>query len=381
MRVIVFSGKGGSGVSTMAAATATALAQSGRRTLAFALGEGLAACFGRPLASEAVQVDEALWAAEGRTRYDRADELRDWLGDLLEWRGLEAGLAEDLAALPGVSHVGRLLELEAQAAGAQFEALVVDGGPLPQFLDLPPALDAASRWLERLFAPREQTLFEPFLRVFVGEYAAAGDDVFERGRALLTRLARLRETLTDPAVSSVRLVLGADAAAVGDVQKAVATLSLFGCTVDALVVNRMLPDEAGGEFLATLREEQEAVVSALGTAAAPLPVLAGPLTAAALRGVPSLAALAGRVYDGLAPADVLHRGPTRGFFQEDGCYVLRLALPFVSREELGLEQTEDSVEVHLDGRRCVVPLPHVLRYREAQSWSLESQVLRVVFRA
>lgn len=380
MRVIVFSGKGGSGVSTMAAATATALAQSGRRTLAFALGEGLAACFGRPLAREAVQVGETIWAAEGRTRYDRADELRDWLGDLLEWRGLEAGLAEDLAALPGVSSVGRLLVLEAQAAGGQFEALVVDGGPLPQFLDLPPALDAASRWLERLFAPREQTLFEPFLRVFVGEYAAAGDDVFERGRALLARLARLREILTDPAVSSVRLVLGADAAAVGDVQKAVATLSLFGWPVDALVVNRILPAEAGGEFLTALRKEEEAVVSALA-AAAPLPVLVGPLTSPAVRGAPSLAALAGRVYDGLAPADVLHQGPMRGFFQEDGCYVLRLALPFVAREELGLEQTEDGVEVHLDGRRCVVPLPHALRRREAESWSLESQVLRVVFRA
>src|SRR5207237_5275321 len=143
-----------------------------------------------------------------------------------------------------------LLELEALAASGDYYAITVDAGPLAQFLDLPAALDAAARWLDRLFAPRQATVFDPFVRVFAGDYAAAGEDVLDRGRDLLGRLARLRDLLTDPDTTSVRLVLPSGATAPALARDAVTALSLFSWPVDALVVNRLLPEEVRDPFFA-----------------------------------------------------------------------------------------------------------------------------------
>lgn len=380
MRIIVFSGKGGSGVSTIACATAAAAADAGSKALAFGLGEGLSACLGQPLTPEPVHIQGRLWAAEGRYRHGSPDELRQWVGDLLEWRGMEEGLAEDLTALPGVSQVGRLLALESHVAAGEFDVAVVDAGPLEQFLDLPPALDAAARWLDRLFPPREQTIFEPFLRAFAGDYATTGDDILERGRDILARLARLRGGLTDPAAASVRLVTTAGPLAVEDIRRSFASLGLFGYAVDAVVVNRVIAPEVTDPFFAALRQEEEAALQGLARLAGPVPVLPVNLAPAPPRGAGPLAALAGEAYDGRAPASLLYQGrPGRGLLQADGRYVLRLSLPFARREELGLEQTDDGVEVNLEGRRCVLPLPPHLRYRQAESWAYEDGELRVTF--
>jgi arsenite-transporting ATPase len=158
MRIIIFSGKGGSGVSTLAAATAVASAQAGRRTLAFGLGPGLGHAFAAPLTAKPERATDNLDAVEGHRR-GASDEFRDWLEQLLEWRGMEAGLADDLSALPGMNHVGRLLDLQSHAASEHYDVIVVDGAPLSQFLDLPAALDASARWLERIFAPRQSNVF------------------------------------------------------------------------------------------------------------------------------------------------------------------------------------------------------------------------------
>ena len=274
MRIMVFTGKGGAGVSTLSAATAVATANSGRKTLAFGLNPGLDAAFEVELTAEPRNIAPNLDALEGRQRYDEPDEFRDWMEDLLDWRGMEVGLAEDLAALPGMNHVGRLLDLEHQAETGGFDVIVVDGASLGQFLDLPPALDSAARWLERLFAPRQSTVFEPFLRVFAGDYADKGEGILESGRELLGRLAGLRDMLNDPEVSSVRIVLEADGSALPAAKEAIAALSLFSHSVDAVVLNRLLPGVVSDPFFDEMKRAQEGALSGVGEAIQPMPLLA-----------------------------------------------------------------------------------------------------------
>ncbi len=378
-RIITFTGKGGSGASTLAAATAAAIAAAGRQTLAFGLGPGLGACFGMPALAAPAAAAPRLEAVEGHAGRNAADEFRDWLEELLYWRGMDQALAEDLSALPGLNHVGRLLELEKHIQSGRSEAVVVDGGPLGQLLDLPVALDAAARWLERLFSPRQQNVLEPFLRVFAGDYASSGDSVFDRGRDLLGRLAGLRDVLRDPAASSVRLVLTPDRAAVVEGRQAVAALSLFSWPVDALVVNRMLPPEVADPFFAVARQEQADILAEI-EAPATFPVRQAGLHRAGPRGVEALMALAGEVYGDLDPAAVLHTGRAHSLVREDGRYVLNVAIPFAQREALSLEQVDEGIAVHLNGRRCVMPLPDDGYHYEAASWSFDGEVLRVVLR-
>jgi arsenite-transporting ATPase len=378
MRVIIFTGKGGSGVTTLAAATATAIAKRGSRTLLFAFGPGLGEAFGVHMTPEPHQLAERLEAMEGHSGDSAADEFRDWLEDLLDWRGVDVELAEDLAALPGLSHVGRLLELE-RCANGSYDAIVVDAAPISQFLELPGALDAAARWLERLFAPRQQNVFEPFLRVFAGEYASTGEEVFERGRELLTRLANLRDVLTDPEASTVRLVLPATQGADATAREAVAALSLYSFATDALVLNRLLPAEVSDPFFAPLQAEQKQAAEEMTGGLAPLPVLQGFTSAAEVRGLEPLGALAAALYGERDPADVLHASPGHTFSEDGDSYILSVWLPFARKEDLRLEQSRDGVAIHLNGRRCLLSLPEEVRFREASSWSFEGQELTVTF--
>ena len=380
-RIIAFSGNGGSGVSTLAAATGVAIAAAGRRTLAFGLSPGLGHALDTSLPARPAPVSDNLLAFEGRQRRGSKDEFRDWLQQVLDWRGMEADLAEDLASLPGMNHVGLLLELEACASSGDYDVIIVDGAPLNQFLDLPAALDAAARWLERLFAPRQATVFEPFLRVFAGDYATAGDDVLDRGRLLLGRLAQLRGLLTDPDKSSVRLVLSADGARFDDAEQAMAALRLFAYPVDALVLNRMLPDQVTDPFFDAARREHAELLRRATQSVRPMPVFSlASASGGAPRGTERLSRLARDLYGEEDPARVLHRWPPQSLSRQDGQYILSLPLPFARRDELSLEQTDDGVAVRLDGRRCVLALPREVRDQEAVSWSFEQDVLTVVFR-
>jgi len=288
MRIILFTGRGGSGVSTIAGATAVTLARSGRRSLAFGLGSGLGDAFELPLTHEPSEVAPNLLALETRHGDEEPDEFRDWLEALLDWRGIEPELADDLAALPGANQIGRMLNLAGQLEDGGYEAIVVDGLPLEQFLDLPPSLDAASRWLERLFEPRQSNVFEPFVRMFAADYAEAGEEMLESGRELLGRLADLRELLTDQDVTSVRVVLRPDATAAADTRESLTALSLFSYACDAFLVNRLLPDEVRDPFFDEVRSGQGRALSESRAAAGEVPVLTTAHTRAAPTGIVAL---------------------------------------------------------------------------------------------
>ncbi len=378
MRIIIFSGKGGSGVSTLAAATAVAAAQAGKRALAFGLGPGLGHAFGTQLTATPRELAGGFHAVEGHRR-GADDEFRDWLEQLLDWRGMDAGLADDLSALPGMNHVGRLLDLQSHIASEKYDVIAVDGGSLSQFLDLPAALDAAARWLERLFAPRQSTVLEPFLRVFAGDYATAGDDVLERGRVLLGRLADLREDFADPAVTSLRIVLTPDAPSVDAARYALATFSLFSYAVDALIINKMIPESVSDPFFQDIRGEHRETLRATSEAVAPLPVLGVDLRAPPPRGAEPLEALAAETYAGRDPLGIWHEGPEHTITHTGSQYVMCVAMPFARREDISLEQTDGGVIVHLDGHRCVLPLPREARFYDNASWAYEGGTLRVTF--
>ena len=379
MRIILFTGRGGSGVSTIAAATAVALARGGQRTLAFGLGSGLGDALDLPLTHEPSEIAPNLAALETRHGDDEPDEFRDWLEDLLDWRGVEPELADDLAALPGANQIGRMLNLAGQVEDGGYEAVVVDGLPLEQFLDLPPSLDAAARWLERLFEPRQSNVFEPFVRMFAADYAEAGEEMLESGRELLGRLADLRELLTNPDVTSVRVVLRPDATAAPDTRASLTAFSLFSYAFDAAVVNRVLPDEVRDPFFEEMRSEQERGLVEAQAAAGELPVLTTLQGKKAPAGIDALVWVAGTLYEERAPDAVLHRSTSHSFGRRDGAYVMSLTLPFAEKKDLAVEQLDDGVAVHLNGRRAVLMLPPEVKSREASSWSFEPPELKINF--
>ena len=378
MRIIVFTGTGGSGVSTLTAATAAAIAGGGRRTLAFGLGPGLSDAFGRALGELPEPLAADLWALEATPgRHDAPGPFRTWLRDVFVWRNMDETVADDMAAFPGFADLARLLTLEEHIKSGDFDAIVVDCPEVRHTLDLLAALDAAARALERMFPKRQPTVLEPFLKAISG-YAATGEDVYEAGRDLLLRLSSLRRTLGDPETSSVRLVLTAEEGALVDVQRAVTELSLFSYPLDAAFCNRLLPEDAG-PWAKPRRDDQQTNLKYVRESLEPLPVLPVPLQPRDVDGLKGLIALAGLAYGEADPAAVLHTRPAQAFSRRDGDYVLSLALPFVARDELAIERLDDALIVYVGERSRTFDLPVEVRGLNGVSSAFDGDTLRVTF--
>lgn len=374
MRIILFSGHGGSGISTLSAATAVAAAVSGKPTLAFSLGSGLGQALGVEAAAAVTKAGDNLDVVQGAAA--KGDQFRDWLADLLDFRSMDRELADDFSALPGLNHIGRLLELEELIASERYEVIVLDAAPLEMFLDLPGALESAARWLKRVFSSRQQSVFEPLVRAFAADFANTGESVFETGRELLTRLAGLRDLMIDHETTSVRLVVTAEGRAPEALREASGVLGLFGYLNDAVVVTRLLPDAVKDQFFAATRE-REAELLADVRASTTAPVLACDLRPEPPRGEEALLDLAREVYGDHDPASFLSAGEPHAFSRDGGNFVLEVVVPFASREEMKLEQADDGIVIHLNGRHRLFPLPDEVGMREASNWSHDGRVLRV----
>ena len=379
MRIIVFTGKGGAGVSTLAAATAAAIADGGRRTLAFGLGPGLASAFDhRALGPRPEPLAADLWALEAAPgRHDEPGPFRTLLRDLFVWRNMDETVADDIAALPGLVDLASLLSLEEHVESGDFDAVVVDCPPVRHTIDLLAVLDAAARALERMFPERQPTVLDPFLKALSG-YSAGGENVYEAGRDILLRLARLRQTLADPEASSVRLVLTAEKGALAEVQRAVTDLSLFDYPLDAAFCNRLLPEDAGS-WAKPRRDDQQTTLKYVRESLEPLPVLPVPLQPRDVEGLQDIVALAGLAYRGADPAAVLHLGPVQALSRRDGDYVLSLTLPFVKREEIAIERLDDALIVYVGERSRTFDLPAEVRGMNGVSSAFDGDTLRVTF--
>jgi arsenite-transporting ATPase len=378
VRVIVFTGKGGAGVSTLAAATAAAIANTGRRTLAFGVGPGLAAAFATPLGERPTPVAADLWAVEAAPgRHDAPDPFLVWLRDLFAWRNMDETLADDIVALPGLVDLARLLALQEHIVSGEFDAVVVDCPALRHTLDLLTALDVVARSLNRIFPPREATVLDPFLRALSGN-SVTGEDIYEGGRDLLLRLSQLRQALTERESASVRLLLAADRRSLREVQRGMTVLSLFAYPVDAAICNRLLPENVGSWF-ERRRDDEQATLDCVRDSLAPLPVLAPPLQPREISGLKGLVSLARVAYRRADPASVLHRGTGQALSQMDGSYVLSLVLPFVQRQDLAIERLDDALIVHVGERSRAFDLPPEVRELDGVSSALEGNTLRVTF--
>jgi arsenite-transporting ATPase len=185
--------------------------------------------------------------------------------------------------------------------------------------------------------------------------------------------------MTDPEICSVRIITAAGEGAGDRLRQAVTGFQLFSYPADAVVLSRVLPEEGAGDFFAAAAAAQKECLNTIGQAVGAMPVLRTSLRPEPPRGQEALAEVAGEVYAAHAPEAMLHRSEKRVVFHENGRYEMNLALPYAAKEDLSLEQLEDSVVVYLGGHRCVLSLPEEVRRYSSASWSFEEQTLKVTF--
>ncbi|MGB8652726.1 MAG: ArsA family ATPase [Mycobacteriales bacterium] len=363
MRVLLFTGKGGVGKTTTAAATAVLAASQGLKTLVLSTdpAHSLADALGVPLGPEPTYVDGALSAmqVDGQRAFERSwHDVQDYLRGVLERAGVDALQADELTVLPGAEEVLALLELRRQAASGLYDVVVVDCAPTGETLRLL-ALPEALRWyVEKAFPAHRRAL--KAVRPLLARVATVPEDgVFEAVTRLHAELTEVRDLLTAP-TTSVRLVLTPEAVVVAEARRTLTSLALYGYRVDGLVANRVLP-ASSDPWVAGWVEAQNAQLAAVRADAAPLQVRESPYAASEPVGLEALLALARTLYGDADPLALADTDDLVRVERDADGFLLSLALPLARTEDLDLARSGDELVLTVSGHRRLLALPSALR--------------------
>jgi arsenite/tail-anchored protein-transporting ATPase len=377
-RTILYTGKGGVGKTSVAAATARRCAAAGLRTVvlstdpAHSLSDSLEA----ELGAEPVQAGPNLFAQEVQAQEEMErhwDSVQGWLGSLLEERGIDRIAAEELTVPPGMDELFSLLWIKRHHQEGEFDCVVVDCAPTGETLRLLSFPDVVTWWLERIL-PSQRKL-APFARTLF-DVPLPGDAVFEDVERLARNLVAMNGILRDRSRTTVRLVTNADRMVVKEAMRTFTYLNLYGYLTDAVVVNRLLPSDG---YFAAWSEVQREQLELVRSAFEPVPVLTAPYLEREVVGAEMLDRLAGEVFGERDPASVLHSHIGQELVTENGRATLRLDVPFAEKGDLGLKKIGLEVVVRVGNQKRTIMLPPALAPYSASGARFDDGTLEISF--
>lgn len=383
-RILLYTGKGGVGKTSVAAATAVLSAQRGVRTLVVStdIAHSLADALDTPVGATPREIAPNLWGHEpdvffNISRYWRT--IQSYFASLFSWGGLDEVMAEEMTVLPGMDELGNLLWIGDHVDREEYDLIVVDAAPTGETVRLL-SLPEASRWWIEKIAPigrRVQKLGGPLLRRMVGVPLPSAD-VYDAAERLLERLKYVHDLLSDPERSSVRLVLNLEKVSIQEAQRSFTYFHLYGYPTDLIVANRVLP-AASGAYFDAWREAQARYLPMVQEQFAPVPVRTIPYFDHEMVGIERLAELGRALFADSDPSAFLYRGRPYSVQREDGGYTLAVELPFTSREEISLSRSGDELILQVGSWRRNLVLPRLLLDAPTLGARMEDRVLKVRF--
>jgi len=386
MKVALFTGKGGVGKTTLAAATGYAAARRGLRTLLLSTdaAHSLTDVLQLPLSGTPTPVPGSpsglVHAAEVevRTEFESAwSAVRSNLVGLLAARGVAEVTAEEITVLPGADEIICLLQVEKWATSGDYDLIVVDCAPTGETLKLLALPDTLSFYADRFFSAPARVL-RSLAAGLTGRSAGPGEQAKETVTALLDRLTRVRELLTDPERSGIRLVVTPEHMVIAEARRALTALALHGYPVSAVLVNRILPDEVSGVWAENVRRSQLVQLAEAANSFGALPIHHLPTMDVEPLGGDRLDVL-GRMLYGDTDPFVASPAPVLRVEGSGGRYSMTLPLPLAERSGLGLSRADDDLIVTLGPHRRRIALPSVLTRCRTTGARFEADSLVITF--
>jgi arsenite-transporting ATPase len=373
-RTILYTGKGGVGKTSVAAATARRCAAAGLRTLVLSTdpAHSLSDALGTPLASAPAPVSKGLWGQEVQAQEEMERNwaaVSEWLGELLVEHGVNRITADELTVPPGMDELFSLLQLKRHHASGEWDVVVVDCAPTGETLRLLSFPDVARWWLEKVFPHERQLLAaaRPIARSVL-DVSLPGEAVFSDVQRLMDNLIAMNGILRDRSRASIRLVMNPDKIVIGEAMRTFTYLNLYGYLTDAVIVNREFPEAVSGTYFGAWRERQQEHIERVESAFAPVPVLRAPYFEHEVAGPEMLDRLGEAVFGDRDAAAVLHGSLSQELEVEDGQARVRVALPLARRRDISLKKIGPELVVGVDGQKRTIILPPALaEYRPTEA--------------
>ncbi|SDJ13662.1 arsenite efflux ATP-binding protein ArsA [Frankineae bacterium MT45] len=395
MRIVLLTGKGGVGKTTVAASTALRCAQRGVKTLLLSTdaAHSLADTLDVELGGEPVEVTENLWSVQLDTQrqFEAAwSDVQRYLLEVLARGGVDPITAQELTVLPGIDEVLALLAVHDLARSGSWDVLIVDCAPTAETLRLLALPEALGWYLQKVF-PMQRRLargMRPLAAILGRGDALPPDDLFDALLRLSDDLALVRGMLADPEVTSVRLVLTPESVVLAETRRTFTALALYGYNVDMVVANKLFPDgeDAFRQGWVTAQARQ---MGRIEESFAGLPIKQVTYRGEEPVGVAALSDVGDELYGPLSatqsvdPVSIVDTAagvaPLMSVEAVGEQFLLRLRLPLVSRAVVDAARVGDDLVLTVAGHRRIRTLPSVLRRCSVVSGELADGELRVRF--
>jgi arsenite/tail-anchored protein-transporting ATPase len=389
MRVILMTGKGGVGKTSVAAATGLRCAELGHKTLVLSTdpAHSLADSLDLELGHQPVQVRPNLWAAELDALMELEDNwgaVKRYITQVLQARGLEGVQAEELAILPGMDEIFALVRMKRHYDEGIYDVLIIDSAPTGTALRLLSLPEVSGWYMRRFYKPLQRMsvvlrpLVEPIFKPIAG-FSLPDKEVMDAPYEFYEQIEALEKVLTDNNCTSVRLVTNPEKMVIKESLRAHAYLSLYNVSTDLVIANRIIPESVNDPFFSSWKQNQQQYRQEIHDNFSPLPVKEVPLFAEELCGIPALERLKDTLYSDEDPSQVYYRENTLRVVMQEGQYSLELYLPGIPKSQVELSKTADELNIRIGNHRRNMVLPQTLAALQPTGAKMEDDYLKIRF--
>jgi arsenite/tail-anchored protein-transporting ATPase len=382
MRIILFTGKGGVGKTTISAATALQAARGGKKTLVISTdpAHSLSDALDRELLPEPVEVRPNLYAQEFDVYYSMKKHwgnVRELMLAVFRWQGIENVVAEELSALPGMEEASAFLWLEEYYRRQEYDLIVIDSAPTGETLSLLSLPQVTQSWVMKAF-PGQRFAMKSFGAVVRATTGIPLDKGMDELDALFEKLERIQKIMLDPEVCSIRIVLNPERMVIKEAKRAYTYLQLYGYNIDGVIVNRVFPQEAAQGIFSGYLQTQGQYLVEIDETFAPAPIFRVAHQGQEVFGLPLLEKIGRAIYQDTDPSAILYQDKPFEFSgTRDGGYLMRIKLPFVTEEDFHLSKFGDELVITVGNQRKTIFLPRFANYLQLEGYRFEAPWLEV----
>ncbi|MCU0524699.1 MAG: TRC40/GET3/ArsA family transport-energizing ATPase [Elainella sp. Prado103] len=391
MRVILMTGKGGVGKTSVAAATGLRCAELGYRTLVLSTdpAHSLADSFDLEMEHAPRLVRPNLWGAELDALMELESNwgaVKRYITQVLQARGLEGVEAEELAILPGMDEIFSLVRMKRHYDEGEFDVLIIDSAPTGTALRLLSLPEVAGWYMRRFYKPLQavsaalRPLVEPLFRPIAG-FSLPDKQVMDAPYEFYEQIEQLEKVLTDNNQTSVRLVTNPEKMVIKESLRAHAYLSLYNVATDMVVANRIIPEHVTDPFFQRWKENQQQYRREIHENFSPLPIKEVPLYSEEMCGLAALERLKETLYADEDPAQVYYKETTLRVVQEQNQYSLEVYLPGIPKNKVELSKSGDELNIRIGNHRRNLVLPQALAALQPAGAKMEEDYLKIRFAA